>query len=1164
MENKNNKGKDFNRYRSPMMPSERKNGQNEPVNPNFNKKKFESVNPNFNGKNNDSVNSNFSNKDYDSINPNLSESNADKPKAEKGNSLRGKLDNMLAATKNPVEALKAKGKRKIYFIVGGAAVALLSIVLVLGALLKVVEPIAEIVGAVVQFTNNVVNATQNFFESAKNLFKYGQFAKNEQVLFNKITEANKLFSTQFSKRINIPLVSAALYYDGNQEEWHEKTFIVVEDGKEVEVNKLSNEKLDERVEFMDAIFDMLISIKEVKYRCGFTRTSDGTMSPVTTFISSTYVESIDPTRKEKACPTIYTEDIPDEDKYIYYYSYAYDEKGFEFRLINTYMEFEYNSNGSPKSMILNPVTGYLKGEYKILRNMNTINKKIEKYPLFREKMENNEVTLIDLLYTETLEEVVEVSTIVQDIMLSYEVWKFIYGIEDDYDERCYFPGNIPKEMLTEIRAPFNGYYYITSRYGNRPNPVGDSDKKYEYHNGIDIVAKEDTTIYAVYDGVVSESSFDTGGGNYVTIQHTIGATTFYSQYMHMESPSSLAVGNSVAKGTAIGVMGSTGRSTGAHLHFGFYTLKDGKKSYMNPENLFSDAENYQFNCVSSKTEPNEYCTLNGGAAVYSFKSKYGFDLIRAIISAETSGNSDYAVMKLHYDLDTFKEIYERNKSKYSEIDGKIDFEGYTVKTEGSSYNFKDPQDVVGRRAVLEYIGQMDKKVYDSISIGLNMVPTNAFSLFEYKSPKEMYETLYSNNFELIQAMVEYTINNNPFIEEILSTVESYEGPLYTVKSGESLQSIAQSFGISPYDLLRAGESQSSVVPGNRIKLSDSAVVNMFIKAFYSHIPAENENNKYLNEFNYANKVLEAYLNMKDDPDSNIENYMNDCLIIPVPGWEDCSTYEEEGKCNKNIETYRGTAKWFADTAPTNAGKRALAYAMSLWGKVRYCGACGIGDAECIDIKPDGTIGKHAFKYGFSAIRCSPWAHAYYKEGFNPKWGTLHSYTYKGTPYYKNESDENANIISYQNDGGDFTAGLAGLDCAGYVNWVLNHTFQVFDSSTFSVMDTVCNSETDYTVSTQFESVPEFTSFGDSILPLLTPGDILCNSTGGKYGEAYNYSGNSRHVMIFMGYEDANFDAIPNSGDKVIIIHSSDIGVRVDRKDASDKYWKELNSYATYK
>lgn len=1117
-------------------------------------------NSNFSDKSNDPNKSDFSDKKEDAKedvkDAGSEEKETTKPK--KG------LVSTISDTLNIETVINKKIKKMKFYIIGGAALAVLTLVLTLGLLLKIVEPIAEIVGAVAEFTNNVVSATEDFFQSAKNLFKYGQFAKNEQLLFNKITEANKLFSTQFSKRINVPLIAAALYYDGAQEEWHEKTVITIENGKEVEVNKLSNEKLDERIMFMDAIFDMLISIKEVKYRCGFTKTSDGTMSPITTFISSTYVEGIDPEKKGKACPSEYTDDIPDEDKYIYYYTYAYDEQGFEFRIANTIMEFEFNANGTPKSMVLNPVTGFLKDNYKILTDMKIINKKIQNYPLFRERMEKEEITLIDILYTEQIEDVIYVKTIAQDIMLSYEVWKFIYGIEDDYDEVCYFPGNIPKEVLSELRPPFNGYYYITSRYGSRPNPVGDSDKKYEFHNGIDIVATENKTIYAVFDGVVTESAFDSGAGNYVTIQHNIGASVFYSQYMHMESKSNLAVGSSVEKGTEIGVMGSTGRSTGPHLHFGFYTLNEGKKSYINPENLFTDAENYQINCVSSKTVPNEYCTIDGGIAVYSFKSKNSFDLVRAIINSEIGGMSDFAVMKLDYDLDYFEQIYNSKKSSYSDINGKIDFDGYFVDSDGGSYSFRDPTDVTGRRAVLEYIGKMDKKAYESISMGLNLVPSNAYSQLGFKSPKEMYEVVYSNNFEFIQAMVDYTIYNNPNIKEILTTAEGYEGPLYTVKGGETIDSIAQSFGISTNLLLREGESQSNVVAGRRIKLSDAAVVYAFTKAFYSHIPRDNINNKYINEFNYVNKVLEKYIKTINDPDSNIENYMNDCLIIPVPGWEDCITYEKQGKCQKNLETYRGTAKWFADTAPTNAGKRALAYAMSLWGKVRYCGACGLEEPECIDIKPDGTIGKHSYKYGYAAIRCSPWAHAYYKEGFNPKWATMHTYTYKGTPYYKNENDEVNNVISYQDDGGTFTAAIAGVDCAGFIHWVLNHTFQVFDHDTFPVMGEVCNGETDYTVATQFSNVPEFTNFGDSILPLLTPGDILCNSTGGKYGDAYNYSSSSRHVMMYMGYEDANFNGIPDSEDKVIIIHSSTIGVLVDRKDASEVYWKEYNSFATYK
>ena len=1083
--------------------------------------------------------------------------------SKKDNPFKGKED-----AEESIVSKKNVKKLKLYYIIGSAAAAILFIILILGMLLKIVEPIAEIVGAVVDFTHNVVKVANSFFESAKNLFKYGSFASNEQTLMNKIIEANNKFSKKYQKKINIPLVSAALYYDGAQDEWEETVEIVVnKDGTTTKVARLDNEKLDERVNYIDAIFDSLISIKEYTYRCDFRKNADGELVLSSSFISSKYVEEIDRTKEETSCSDLSAgENLSEEDRYIYYYREQYDEDGFAFRLANTKLDFGNNGLRYPAYVILNPIVGFIDGVYSYVKNLNRIYEKIDKYPGFAEKVRKNEVTIIDLLYTDYVEKAGDVDYVVIDIMNSYEVWKFLFGVEDGDDERCYFPGNVPPDILIELRSPFNGYYAITSRYGNRPNPVGDSDKKYEFHSGIDLVAKEDTNIYSIYDGVVSESGFSEGAGNYVIIEHNLGGTTYYSQYLHMQSPSSYTVGSSVSKSTVIGVMGSTGRSTGAHLHFGLYSINEsGGRSYANPENLFTDAGNYSYNCISSKTNPAGSCSLNGGVAVYAFKERLSFDLIRAVIDNEKSFFGDFALMKLDYDLNYFKDIYESKKGSFSEINGKIDFEKYQVDSDGTMIYFEDAtKNLIGRQKLLEYIGKMDKKVYDRLSFGFTSIPSSSYSMFGYKSSKEMYDIIYSNNFEFVQTIFNYAIHNNPHIEEIMNTMEGFEGPLYSVKGGETLESVAAAFGVSPSKLLREGESQGSVHGGNRIKLSDEAAISAILKALYSNIPADDLNNKFYNEHNFVANALAKYKEIKDDPDSSIEKYEGECLIVPIPGWEDCTTYESESKCKSNLKKYMPTARFFADTAPTTAGKRALTYAMSLLGKVRYCGACGIGEPECIDIKPDGTIGEHAMKYSYAAIRCSPWGHAYYKEGFNPKWGTLHTYTYNGTPYYENEAAEARNDISYQDDAGTYTAGLAGLDCAGFVNWVLNHTFQVFDNQTFPIMTTVCNSETDYTLSTQFESVPEFKNFGDSILPLLTPGDILCNSTGGKYGDAYNYSGNSRHVMMFMGYEDDNYNGVPDAGDSVIIIHSSSNGVRVDRKLANEKYWKELNSFATYK
>ena len=119
--------------------------------------------------------------------------------------------------------------------------------------------------------------------------------------------------------------------------------------------------------------------------------------------------------------------------------------------------------------------------------------------------------------------------------------------------------------------------YITSPYGTRVHPV---TKTVKTHTGIDIGASQGTSIYAAASGTVLVSGWNSGGyGNYVVIDHGGGVTTLYAHC------SSLLVssGQSVTKGQVIAKVGSTGMSTGPHLHF--EVLKNG--SHTNPMAYFN-------------------------------------------------------------------------------------------------------------------------------------------------------------------------------------------------------------------------------------------------------------------------------------------------------------------------------------------------------------------------------------------------------------------------------------------------------------------------------------------------------------------------------------------------------------------------------------------------
>ncbi|WP_259347092.1 murein hydrolase activator EnvC family protein [Niallia taxi] len=111
---------------------------------------------------------------------------------------------------------------------------------------------------------------------------------------------------------------------------------------------------------------------------------------------------------------------------------------------------------------------------------------------------------------------------------------------------------------------------VSSSYGYRVDPINGT--KGAFHKGQDIAAPEGTTIVAAEDGVVITASYINGYGNAVIIQHSEGFRTLYG---HIRNGGiKVSVGQQVKRGQKIAEIGSTGRSTGNHLHFEL--LKDGK------------------------------------------------------------------------------------------------------------------------------------------------------------------------------------------------------------------------------------------------------------------------------------------------------------------------------------------------------------------------------------------------------------------------------------------------------------------------------------------------------------------------------------------------------------------------------------------------------------
>lgn len=122
-----------------------------------------------------------------------------------------------------------------------------------------------------------------------------------------------------------------------------------------------------------------------------------------------------------------------------------------------------------------------------------------------------------------------------------------------------------------FKFPLASYTRISDDYGWRTHPILGVK---QFHNGVDFAAPKGTAIYAAYDGKVVAATYSATMGNYVMIDHGSG---LYTIYMHA-SALYVEKGDIVIRGETIAGVGTTGRSTGNHLHFS--VRKDG--AYQSP------------------------------------------------------------------------------------------------------------------------------------------------------------------------------------------------------------------------------------------------------------------------------------------------------------------------------------------------------------------------------------------------------------------------------------------------------------------------------------------------------------------------------------------------------------------------------------------------------
>lgn len=129
------------------------------------------------------------------------------------------------------------------------------------------------------------------------------------------------------------------------------------------------------------------------------------------------------------------------------------------------------------------------------------------------------------------------------------------------------------KLLSQMIWPSPGCRLITSPFGPRKSPTAGASS---YHKGLDIGARYGATTIAALAGTVVGSAYNNSMGNYVMIDHGNGVCTIY---MHA-SKNLVRAGQYVKQGQAIQLVGSTGYSTGAHLHFAIQI----NGTYVNPAN----------------------------------------------------------------------------------------------------------------------------------------------------------------------------------------------------------------------------------------------------------------------------------------------------------------------------------------------------------------------------------------------------------------------------------------------------------------------------------------------------------------------------------------------------------------------------------------------------
>lgn len=173
----------------------------------------------------------------------------------------------------------------------------------------------------------------------------------------------------------------------------------------------------------------------------------------------------------------------------------------------------------------------------------------DKFALMFEEMRTDEGDAVD-----------QGAILVAEMQLSGDVKRY-YRFKDENGFYDYYDAKGQSARKALLKTPVDGAR-ISSRYGKRKHPILGYTKK---HTGVDFAAPRGTPIYAAGDGVIDFAGRNGGYGNYVRIRHN---GTYKTAYAHMKAfAKGIRKGKRVRQRQVIGYVGTTGRSTGPHLHF---------------------------------------------------------------------------------------------------------------------------------------------------------------------------------------------------------------------------------------------------------------------------------------------------------------------------------------------------------------------------------------------------------------------------------------------------------------------------------------------------------------------------------------------------------------------------------------------------------------------